>query len=69
MAGINKCSFSGVFINNEQIVGFRAFVVQLFKLGKVKYKVFNPEDAIVHSDFRRMGIFFKLNEIFLADLQ
>ena len=58
-----------VALNNEQVVGFRAFVVQLFKLGEVQYKVFNPADAIVHPDFRRMGIFSKLNETLLADLQ
>lgn len=55
--------------NGWQVVGIRALVVQLIRLGKVEYKVFTPADAIVHPDFRRMGIFSKLNETLLADLQ
>lgn len=61
--------FIYVALNGEQVVGFRAFVIQHFMLRNVLYKVFNPADAIVHPDFRRMGIFSKLNEAFLTDLQ
>ncbi len=56
-------------ISGAQVVGFRAFVIQHFTLGNTTYKVFNPADAIVHPNFRRMGIFSKLNEFFLTDLE
>ncbi len=69
----NPYSDNNIYIylacNGEQVVGFRAFVVQLFKLGEVQYKVFNPADAIVDSNYRRMGIFTQLNNLFLNDIQ
>lgn len=61
--------FIYIALNDEQVVGFRAFVIQHWILRETLYKVFNPADAIVHPDFRRMGIFSKLNKVFLADLQ
>ena len=53
---------------DAKVVGFRAFVLQLFTLKKSIYQVFSPADAIVHPDYRRKGIFSTLNDFFLKDL-
>jgi len=58
-----------VACKDNQVIGFRAFVVQHFSFNGVLYKVYNPADAIVHPNYRRMGIFAKLNDTFLNDLQ
>ena len=63
----NPCIY--VACKDTQVIGFRAFVVQHFSFNGVLYKVYNPADAIVHPNFRRMGIFSKLNEFFLTDLE
>jgi hypothetical protein len=54
--------------NGEKLAGLRAFVVQRFCLKGINYMVFSPADAIVHPDYRRMGIFTKLNAAFLEDI-
>jgi hypothetical protein len=55
-------------IDGDQIAGFRAFVVQKFKLEERVITIFSPADAIVHPDYRRRGIFSRLNEIFIQDV-
>ena len=69
----NPYSNNSIYIylacNGEQVVGFRAFVVQFFGIGDNLYKVFSPADAIVDSNYRRMGIFTQLNNFFLDDIQ
>jgi hypothetical protein len=60
--------FIYISLHNENLVGFRAFVVQHFVRKNKLYKIFNPADAIVHPDYRRKGIFSELNKLFLNDI-
>jgi len=57
-----------IAVCNDEVVGFRAFVVQNFLLREKCLKVFSPADAIIHPDFRRMGIFKKLNTMFIEKI-
>ena len=52
----------------DMLVGFRGFVVQHFEVYNELLTVFSPVDAIVHPEFRRLGIFNKLNKAFIAYL-
>ncbi len=58
-----------VTLDNDKVVGFRAFVIQKFIFNHKTYRVYTPADAIVHPNYRRMGIFSKLNNIFLEDIK
>ncbi len=49
----------------DNVVGFRAFVVQEFCLKNEKIKIFNPADAIIHPEHRRKGIFSKLTNMLI----
>jgi hypothetical protein len=55
-------------LNDDIIIGIRAFVFQKFINNKKTYNVLTPADAIVDPNYRRMGIFSKLNDFFLKDL-
>ena len=52
----------------DKIVGHRAFVVQNFKL-KEDYLIGTPADALVHPDHRRKGIFSKLTDFAIKDIE
>lgn len=54
-------------IDSNIIVGFRAFVPQLFIYKDSFVQILSPADAIVHPDYRRKGIFNQLNSYFLDD--
>jgi hypothetical protein len=55
-------------LDGDRVAGFRAFVVQVFLLRGKEYFVYSPADAIVDINYRRRGIFSKLNNAFLNDL-
>lgn len=55
-------------VDGNKVAGFRAFVVQLFQKNVKSLLVFSPADAIVHPDYRRKGIFSKLNNAFFKDV-
>lgn len=61
--------FIYIALSENKIVGMRSFVLQRFTRNQSLYNVFTPADALVHPQFRRMGIFFKLNEEFIKDIQ
>lgn len=63
-----KEPFIYIALDGEKIVGFRAFVCQLFSLKGNTYKILSPADAIINPEYRRMGIFSKLNDIFIDDI-
>ncbi len=46
----------------ENVVGFRAFVVQDFCFQNEQIRVYNPADAIIHPEHRRKGLFSKLTD-------
>src|SRR5690554_4964743 len=55
-------------VENEIVIGFRAFISQMFiKEGK-HYIVFSPADTIVHHQHRRRGIISALNEKCLEEI-
>lgn len=54
--------------NENEVVGFRAFVLQEFCKGSKNIKVFNPADAIVHPDHRRKGLFSKLTNALIEQI-
>ena len=60
--------FIYVALDGDKIVGFRAFVCQLFIIDGKEYKVLSPADAIINPEYRRRGIFSKLNNLFLQDI-
>ena len=55
-------------LEGEQMAGFRAFVVQVFKVDQKVIRIFSPADAIVHPNYRRLGIFSKLNNAMINDI-
>jgi len=57
-----------IAVDNEKVVGFRGFIVQKFTNSQKTFNVLNPADIIVHPDYRRRGIFSKLNMLFLQDV-
>ncbi|MEN6554383.1 MAG: GNAT family N-acetyltransferase [Methanobacterium sp.] len=54
--------------DKEEIVGFRAFVIQKFTLKDKEFLLGTPADAVVHPQYRRKGIFSKLTEFALSDM-
>jgi len=58
-----KEAFINIAINEmNNVVGFRAFVVQEFCFHNEQFKVYNPADAIIHPEHRRKGLFSKLTD-------
>lgn len=55
--------------HEDKIVGFRAFVCQQFSTAEKTIFVFNPSDAIIHSDYRRKGLFSILNKAIIKELK
>ncbi len=47
---------------SDNVVGFRAFVVQNFCLQNNRVKIYNPADAIIHPHHRRKGLFSKMTK-------
>lgn len=60
--------FIYVALDNNKVAAFRGFVLQHFIQNGKTYKVFSPADAIVHPDYRRMGLFSKLTIRCLEDI-
>jgi GNAT superfamily N-acetyltransferase len=55
-------------IDDEKVVGFRAFVLQKYIVKNESFSTYSPADAIVHPDYRRRGLFSRLNEAFIKFL-
>lgn len=53
-----------VFIarDGDRVVGLRCYVVQKFRRGADTVLVACPADAIVHPDYRRLGLFYDLTQ-------
>ena len=49
-------------VEKDLVIGFRAFIAQLFVKGDRQYIVFSPADTIIHRDHRRKGIISALND-------
>jgi len=60
--------FCYLAFDGENLIGFRAFVAQKFKLQGKSYYFGTPADAIVHIDYRRQGIFSNLTEFAFEDM-
>ncbi len=55
-------------LGDDKVVGVRAFVVQEFIYKGNVIKTLSPADVIIHPDYRRKGLFTKLNKLLLEDL-
>lgn len=54
---------------NGNIVGFRSFVIQKFKINRNHELVCCPADVVVHPNYRGKGLFRRLNEYALNELE
>ncbi|KYC45241.1 MAG: hypothetical protein APG12_01696 [Candidatus Methanofastidiosum methylothiophilum] len=54
--------------DGKKIIGFRAFVIQKFILKDKKFLLGTPADAVVHPQYRRKGLFSKLTEYAIDDM-
>jgi len=57
-----------VALNEDKIVGFRAFVTQKFRFKGENYYFGTPADAVVHLEYRRQGIFSNLTKLAFEDV-
>ncbi len=67
----NYCMDKGmvyIAVHENKVVGFRGFTAQVFLFNGVRKIVLTPSDAIVHPDYRRMGIFNDLTNYALESL-
>ncbi len=64
-----KTPFIFIAVHGEKIIGFRAYVAQPFLLKKHKLIVYSPADAVIHPEYRRQGIFSKLNTVSIEEFQ
>jgi len=55
-------------VENERVIGFRAFIAQIFVKGDKQYTVFSPSDTIIHREHRRKGIISALNDKCLEEI-
>jgi len=55
-------------LHDDKVVGHRGFVVQKFQLKKNEHLFAIPGDSMVHTDYRRLGIFSDLVEFSNRDI-
>ena len=55
-------------VDNEKVVGFRAFISQIFIKQKNEYIVYSPSDTYIHREYRRKGIISALNNKCMEEL-
>jgi hypothetical protein len=54
--------------DNDKIIGFRAFISQVFLKHDKEYFVFSPSDTFIHREYRRKGIISALNNKCMEEL-
>lgn len=64
-----KEPFIYVALDDEKLVGSRAFVPCNFTVGGSIIKTFCAADAIIHPDYRRRGIFSQLQSALIQDIR
>ncbi len=67
----NYCMDRGtvyIAVKDEKVVGFRGFTAQIFLFKGIRKIVLTPSDAIVHPDYRRLGLFQNLTNYALDSL-
>jgi len=67
----NYCMDKGmvyIAVHENKIIGFRGFTAQVFLFNGVRKIALTPSDAIVHPDYRRVGIFNNLTKYALESL-
>ncbi len=53
---------------NNNVIGFRAFISQIFIKNEKEYFVFSPSDTYIHREHRRKGIISALNDKCMEEL-
>lgn len=61
--------YAYVCLNKGKIIGFRGFFEMNYQLENRLIKVLSPSDVFVSKDFRRKGIFSKMNSFALDDIK
>lgn len=65
----SKKPFIYIILNGERVVAVRPFTIQKFIYDECEFLLGVPADAIVHPEFRRMGLFSRLTKFALEDMQ
>jgi GNAT superfamily N-acetyltransferase len=55
-------------LDKDKIIGFRAFISQVFIKHEKEYFVFSPSDTYIHREYRRRGIISALNDKCMEEL-
>lgn len=55
-------------LDKQVVIGFRAFISQVFIKEDKEFIVFSPSDTIIHHEYRRKGLISALNEKCLEEL-
>jgi len=61
-------SLNYLALDEGEIVGHRSFVPHKFRVKHKTYLFGTPADTVVHPDYRRKGIFSKLNDFGMRDI-